>query len=484
MPFRFYSTGRICSLVSLLIPLLASAQLTWNSDVVVFGTEQEERQPQIVTISPTLFRAFCVRDDAALSTRRSLNFGDGWAAFSDRSYQAALQLLAVVADNNYSYALTAAPVQISRISHESESWPDEQPITLDIGASTLVTAHMVTDADFAPDDAYLHLFALLRANDGGVVLRYARSEDSGISFGAWQTVDSLLSIEDSSAAISSTVTWHGDAERLWVAVNVDRPGTTGEQIQLYSSDDLGETWSLPLTPDSSSYAQFSPTLGARDTTIVLAYARRTSASLARDVFLTYSPDNGLSWPEPLPLTDHVFDDMYPRVVVTEFTIGLTYTRAQVDQSYGTLYHRWAELHEPWNWSEAEFAVSPQSGVRLSDRVSVCPDRNFCAAVWTGLIGGTDGDIFFDSQWRGLATQPHGEPRSSASMRETSAGTFEFELPSGRPQALRVFDLLGRQVLTGDIGPGQSVWQVPHGLPTGSYWLTVAQSPPLRFTVVR
>lgn len=485
MPYRFFNIGRVCSLLCALAPIAAVAQLDWDNDVVVFGTEQDERQPHLVTIEPGVFRAFCVRDDTLLSTRKSQLGGEAWASFHNLPFGESTRLYSTAADNEYSYVLTGDPLLMTRIAHPASDWSNSQLVSIPIADYAPHAGLIFTDAVFAPDDPHLHGISLLQNEVEGWLLHYFRSEDQGLNVQFSSTVDDSLSIADTSVAVSGTMTWSGEDERLWVAVAVDRPGSTGEQIRLYYSDEMGLSWSAPLTPDSSSYAQYSPVLVGQGETIVLSYSRRTSASLARDIFVTYSPDNGVSWAEPMQMTDHAFDDVSARVVITDASIGLLYARVQVQQSHGQLFFRSAPTDQPWRWEASEVPVTVADAVRVSDAIALVPNGPHCAAAWTSEVIGDDGDIVFDGEWRGLAVESQrNDFVNTIQVSSISPGAFEFDLPRGKSETLILFDVLGRTVLREQLGPGRTTWRAPYWLPSGTYWLSVRHAQVMSLRIAR
>ncbi len=330
---------------------------------------------------------------------------------------------------------------------------------------------MISDHLFAPDDPFLHIFVLAGVPDGTSMLGYLHAENHGQNWYGlgWFAVN--LPTQDSSASISGAVTWEGEDEHLWVAATVDRPGTTGEQIALFHSDNLGENWSESLTPDSSTYAQSNPVLVGFESTLMLVYQRRVSASLARDIFAIYSPDNGVSWSEPLQLTNHPFDDVAPKLAFANGEFGLVYARAAVQQEHGQLFFRSTSLTQPWAWNE-EIAICDEGALILNEGFALSDAADGFAAVWSGRLVGDDGDIFFDGSWRGTAIDaPRSEERNSINVfPNPSTGWLELSSDNRQARTITLFDILGREVAQTELTQGVTIWQLPGALPSGSYWL--------------
>jgi len=344
---------------------------------------------------------------------------------------------------------------------------------------------MISDYEFELNDPYIHMFGLARDQNGNGSLCHLYGSNHGASWSGIRWFQSDLSIQDSSSSIAAAVTWSGENERLWAAITLDRPGTIDEQVVLYYSDDLGQTWSNGLTPDSSSYEQLSPTMIGYEETIMLAYERRNSASIAHDIYYVYSPDNGVSWSEPLQLTDHAFDDTRPELELSSNVIGLFYGRAQVQQAAGQLLFRQAPLSEPWAW-ETETAVSETNAFNILEGYSAASDADGFAVVWSGRLVGDDADIFFDASWRGTSVNEPQFPVTSGALfsQNPVTGRIEYELPQGAHVVAKLYNMLGRTVNQTTLSGSRGIWSVPENLPSGSYWLSAKSSIPLRIQIIR
>lgn len=485
MPYKFYSSLLICSfLIELIIPFSARAQLDWDDDVVAFGTEQNETKPILVSIAEERFRAFCLADGQFLRTRRSLVHGEAWESFSDRELLPTSEWIAT-SDHEYSYVCQVGTTGIFRISHSDAIWQAENEIYVVTDQETVFACDIATDVEFDSDDTFLHGCCLYRSHEGNNVLAYFRSEDLAQSIAEFLPIDSLFQIQDSSGSVSTTMTWSGEDEKIWIAVTKDRPGSTGEQIFLYSSENLGQTWSDPITPDSSSYAQYQPSLIGIGEMIMLAYQRRNSASIARDIFTVYSPDNGITWSEPLQLTDHPFDDIQPQLTLSGGQIGLFYARSQIHEAPGDLLFRSSNIIEPWIWS-AEEMVSEPDGYLVTEGYSSAGNADGFSALWSGRVVGDDGDILFDGSWRGTSTnRPNLEPTPRVQMRASAtSGWIEYDIPRGQKIIASLYDVLGRTVAQATLIEGAGIWKIPQTVPSGAYWLSYPRGQSIRVNVIK
>lgn len=297
MRCKFFSIGRLFRLLLIFACWQVSyAQLDWHDNVVVYGSEDDEVNPLITPQWNGQYRAFCLRDSSRLSTRRSLLSGSAWESFDDLELNETARDFGAVSDAVFSYVWSSRSGRIWRINHDSTVWSSAAPLQVDSGAVPFVALDAYSDFLFDPVDTYLHGCFIQSSTPSNTTLTYFRSENRALSVSLASVVDSSFQIQDSSVSVAVCATWSGEEEKLWIAAATDRPGTVGEQIRLYSSDDLGQSWLTPITPDSSSYAMMQPTLASYGELLMLAYQRRNSASLAREVFVTYSPDNGVSCP--------------------------------------------------------------------------------------------------------------------------------------------------------------------------------------------
>lgn len=478
MQFKFFNTGLICSFWLVLTAGDVLAQLDWSQDAVVFGTNAAEFSPQIVPIPNGQFRAFCLTDSQRIRTRLSSLRGEAWQAFADLHSDENLTQFWVAADSQYTF-IFSSDGHLRRISHSESNWEDNWGIAVLPSQTTILKARLFVDSDFDQDESYLHGLVLYRNSQNATLLDYFLSEDQAFSLSHLGTIDSAFAIQDSNASVSGAYTWTGDAERLWAAMSFDRPGSTGPQVALYYSDDIGQSWSSRITPDTSSYSQVAPDISGFEETLVLTYQRRNSSSIANDIYSTYSPDNGVSWSQPLQLTNHAFDDVKPSVVISDEIIGLFYGRLQVQLQTGQIYTRTASLDEPWNW-QPETEVCGNDDFNVDDGFHATRDQEGFAAVWTGRIVGEDGDVFFDASWRGLSVigeQP--ESPSEVQLSPSSMhGMIEYRLPNTMPVKLQMYDILGRLVAEAALSGPRGVWAVPEQIASGTYLLSAGDSSPI------
>ncbi len=486
MPFKFFNTGLLFSTVlALIVAPTTYAQLDWDEDVVVFGTDGIEYGPSITSIGNSQFRAICSSGIQSVLTRRSQIGGEAWGVSDELMFDIEVyDHFRAVSDNQYAYMWDEAG-GIWRIPHTQTEWPDDDPVMVFPNSTFMYDLNFVSDAPVEPVDSYLHGVAVYQDNLGEVHFSYCRSADHAGTFSSYGEIDSAFLYNGPSITVAAAYTWTGNDERLWAAITLDRPGTIGEQVTLYYSDDLGQSWSSRFTPDSSSYEQLSPSIVGFGETIMVAYERRNSASVAHDVYFIYSPDNGESWSEPIQLTDHTFDDTKPELELSGNTVGLFYSRAQVQAAAGQLLFRQTSLDQPWAW-ELETIVSEPDAFMVAEGYSGTSNENGFAAVWSGRLVGDDGDIFFDASWRGLTVN---ERRRSAPSRARLSqnpltGRIEYELPRGTQITATLFDMLGRTVNQTTLVGSNGVWNTPSFLPSGTYILSAQSSLPLKIQIAR
>jgi hypothetical protein len=485
MRCRFSSIGRRFSfLLMVLFGQATFAQLDWQDNVVVFGSGDDESLPLITSMHNGQYRAFCLRNSFDLSTRRSHLNGSAWESFSDLEVALSNTEMGAESDIGYSYVWSKVEGNIRRIAHENSTWSELQILSLDSTVSAFSAINLTTDFAFDPVDTYLHGCYLHSQSPTNAVLAYFRSEDHAATVSFRSQIQSNLQLQDSSSSLATAVSWSGEEEKIWTAVTVDRPGTTGEQILFFNSENFGQSWSAPIIVDSSSYAMMHPSMTAQDELIMMAYQRRNNASIAREIFMVYSPDNGMSWSEPLQLTDNPFDDFKPRLLVSGERLGLFYVRAQTQNDSGALFFREASLGEPWNWSP-EVSVSENSSFKVSQGYAATSDDNGFAAVWSSRVVGEDNDILFNASWRGVAVEDQFSQSNSETpqLSYTRAGFLQYDLPRGIPSEIVLYDLLGRKVAQSTLS-GRGVWSLPSNLPSGNYWAKGKLTNALRVQVVR
>ncbi|MBK6765959.1 MAG: exo-alpha-sialidase [bacterium] len=456
-------------------PTLLFAQLDWDDDRTVFSTAQHEWSPCIVAeYWLGEYRAFCVRENGHLSMRRTETYGDGWGQFTDIEWGVEEPLLQAAADQAHVClavsGVGASTAHAFRLPRGGDEWP--APVTLVdfVDTAEVRTLAMISDMNFTLDDTYYHAAIVGRGSDSAPFVAYVRSEDYGQSWSVPVVAASGFQIQDTSASVSLCVTWGSFDERVWIAVTQDRPGSIGEQVVLYFSDDLGATWSAGFVPDSSSYAQSHPSLAGLDWNLTLTYQRRNNTSITREIFTTYTPDNGTSWSEPLQLTDSPLDDIRPQLCASEGRFGLIFGRTAINHVAGDLLFRSTSLDAPWVW-EPETMINEATDSYWGEGFSISSRAGSFAVAWNGRIVDNDGDVFFDGSWRGLAADDQ-DPSAQTEInfsQNGGTGLIEVQNLSTRALEIKLYDLLGRETARTTVKAGLTIWRLPDALPTGTYW---------------
>ena len=473
MPCRYFRNWLAISLLG--AASLIAQPLDWHTDVVCYGTDQHEWSPQIVSLPGGALRTFCLRDQTQLSARMSVTGGETWDTFSDAAASGDSTRMTAEADSDYSYLVSwrrgGHELALHRMPLFSSEWP-ESPLQLSLPDSlSLLAVDITTDAAIWPDDTFLYLCWLAHSSSGGV-LGFARSESRGEDWTFSAVVEQGIPLSDSTSVISMVVSWTTELQQsLTIAAERDRPGSIGEEIVLFHSDDYGLTWDSGRTIDSSAYAQQQPTLTARGDTVLLAYARRSSAAITRDIFYTFTLEDGGEWSAPEALTEGFADEHLPKLLNSPasglFSLGYLSSAAQSET--GWLYTRTAQMSEPWSWSDAS-SVSDNHAVYVREGWDACAHEDGFAAVWTSRFVGDDGDVMFDASWRNVSVGPRPLSKSERVLvyPNPTYGALTIESGDARRELL-LYDLLGRRVADYEVS-GTKMISLPHNLPQGSYFL--------------
>lgn len=479
MPCKYFRNSLAVSI--LIASSLVAQPLDWHTDVVCFGTDQHEWAPQIISLPGGALRSFCLRDQSHLSARMSLTGGETWDTFHDVVATGDSTRMVAESDADFSYVISwrrgGHTIVLHKMPLFSSEWP-ESPLSLDLPDSLLLmAADLTTDAAIWPDDTFLYLCWLARSPSGGV-LGFARSESRGDDWTFSTMVAQGIPLSDSTSVISMAVSWTTEwLQSLTIATERDRPGSIGEEIVLYHSDDYGLTWDTGRAVDPSAYPQQQPTLTARGDTVLLAYARRNSAAITRDVFYTFTLEDGGEWTEPVALAATIADEHLPKLLNSPESglFSLCYLQGGVQVETGSLRARVAQISEPWTWSE-ESDVSDGQTVYVREGWDACAHEDGFAAVWTSRFVGDDGDVMFDASWRNVSVGPN--PSSVADQLEIypnpTPGNLTIAGGATKSEVL-LYDLLGRRVAAYEVSGVRNL-SLPLNLPQGTYYLRAEGKP--------
>ena len=406
-------------------------------------------------------------------------------------------------DLDYSYFVcygeSSSEKRLYRFTPTSYDWSEALQTVLPPGLGGNVDAMAAaTDASAQPGDPYLNVCWAEGLQTGVVTFWFAQSRDRGASFLAPVSVHSQQVFDMLTVAVATTVGWSGEDEVLLAAAPEDRPGSVPEMIAIYRSADQGLHWSAGTSVDPSAYAQREPSLAGFGNHVFMAYSRRADAAAQRDIYFVYSPDGGVTYSDPEPLTGGPADDFTPQIVVDHdgqyFHVFYLTGAVQGDES--TLMVVSGLVESPWDIGEPEM-VSDSGSVVNAGGYSVAVAPSGIGAVWTSRFPLGDTDIRFDASWRGNSSHlvrtflpSRSEIGSCYPNPFNGVVIVPLHLRATQDVSLDLSDVLGRHVTTVFVGlmsPGIHQLSVDFGAcPTGAYWLRMrgTSDPPQRLLLLR
>ncbi len=495
---------RSASLVLLLLVKTVTAQpLDWSGDMTIFGTSADEQQPAISAAGMDTLHAFCIVAEDSLALKRSTDAGASWSVASMIASTMSNPQITATSDNAYSYYVCSSAQSTTkhlyRLTTSVDEWSEALETELPPGFGGNIDAlAAATDVAAQPSEPYLNVCWIEGVQTGLTGLCFVQSRDRGGTFLSPVLVHAQQIFADLAAGVAIAETWSGEAETLHIAATQDRPGSVPEEIRLYRSTNQGQQWNGGVTLDSSAYAQLDPALVSFGNTLCLAYTRRSDVTAQRDIYFVYSPDGGVTFSDPVSLTDAISDDFEPRLAVdaTGQFLHIFYLSGQVLEEESTLMLITAPVAAPWDVSDP-VAISDSNSVASAGGYYVTPTTAGIAAVWTARFALGDLDVHFDASWRGNGVTPRSEV-IPATIGITAcypnpfngSTTVTIRTPMAQRLALDVTDLLGRRIETISLdamSPGSHNVRLNFPeLSSGNYWLSLRGSPapPLRLTLLR
>ena len=485
-----------------LVNCVTAQPLDWDSDATVFGTARDEFQPGLTTTGSNVLHAFCLIDEDSMAVKRSGSGGMAWSSASKVPVPWPGTRLCSADDNVYSYVIAYSTQmsvkQFSRFDHLSNTWP-EFPLEIPVGfGSNADRMVMITDRVNEPDDPYINVCWTEGIADGTMNVGFVQSRNQGNSFEVASLVHSTTLVPQAPSGLTIAVTWSGEAEVIHIAVTRDRAGSTPEEVVLFASDNQGATWSDPMTVDSSTYAQHDPSLAAYESTLFLAYSRRSDVTSQRDIYFVYSPDGGETYSDPAVLTDDEADDFDPHVVLDVFngTFHVFYLSGVVLDEHSTLMLRSGSISTPWVIGDA-IEISDSGSVLSSGEYWVTANTAGLAALWTSSFELGDSDVKFDASWRGAGVNdqssilPVTNELGNCYPNPFNAVTsVPLNLSHSQSVVLEVRNLLGQRVMSvpcGNLPPGDHAIMLDmSGQSSGAYWVWIANAaaPPIHAVLLK
>ncbi|MBU0690775.1 T9SS type A sorting domain-containing protein [bacterium] len=461
--------------------------LDWDIDRIACGLSSSEHHPLITSVNGIL-QLSCDTGDGWIITRFSANNGLTWGPIQQIKPAGFDTKTASCTDGQNTYLSVFVPsedtLKLYRFDGEQQL-ADSHWIYFG-AAYDEPSICMTSDYRFESDEPFLNIvWQEYYWSSGRIQGMFSQSRDQAQSFDDPEMVFEAMNDSPIFGNIVATVTWSGETEKTWVGGTVDRLGSIGEQVVLYSKIE-GSGWQS-VEIDSSAYTQVDLSIAGYEATLLAAYARRINAASQKEVFFAYSLNNGDEFTYPLQLTSGNTDEYDPKIVICPELnrFAIFYLSSEAQQEPATIWMIEGDLTAPWLISEA-ISVCENGHAFRTGGYDACATPAGFATVWAGLglLEGTD--IWFDASWQGESSQP-----IPAIPTETRLGvpypnpfnssvTIPLELSHGSDIEIFVHDILGREVLRksfGSLSLGNHPLQLDFaGLPSGDYFIGVKGIP--------
>lgn len=466
---------------------LNAENLDWDTDRIACGLSSSEHHPQITSANGVL-QLSCDTGDGWIITRFSTNNGLTWGPIQQINATGFDTKTASCTDGQNSYLSVFVPggdtLKVYRFD-SNQQLADSNWIYFG-SAYDGSSVCMTSDYRFDPEEPYVNIvWQEYYWSSGRMQGMFSQSQDQGESFSTPDMVYETFNDSPLYGNIVTTATWSGESEKTWVGGTVDRLGSIGEEVVLYSKNG-GNAWQS-VAIDTSAYTQVDLSLAGYQSTLFAAYARRINAASQKEIFLVYSLNNGADFVDPVQLTGSNADDYNPEVVICPELnrFAVFYQSSEVQQEPATIWVIEGELTSPWLISEAVQVCATEQALRTGG-YDACATAEGFAVVWTGLsiLEGTD--IWFDASWQGESVEPisviPADIRIGAPFPNpfNSSLTIPIELTHNRNIELLIYDISGRAVLRRSIGEltaGQHSIPIGFtGLPSGSYFIGATEIP--------
>ena len=500
----------ICRSLGVVILLAWSAcaraqSLDWSGDVTLFGTTDNEHDP-VLTIMPAsgMTRAFCIARYDSVCMKVSTDNGASWSSCATLPTFAQLTRVNAAADGQFEYALvtanTSSAKTLYRFGPRENDWRAAMHCAVAPNCTgNVIASALVNDAAAGLGDPTVNACWIERAPaTNHYSAWHSQSRDRGVSFQAANELFSFENPDAMAAGMDMAASWTESSERLIVAATVDRPGSIPEQIRVFTSEDQGLTWGDSTAIDDAAFAQCEPSLAAYQNTVLLVYARRINASSERDIFLSYSPDGGLSFSPPLAITDSLADEHAPNIRISSsgesFTIFYLADNGVDEPS--TVLVREGMVATPWQVGSA-MPISEIGGAVRDGGLCGAAGPLGMAVAWTSRFPLGDTDVKFDASWRGVRVSdqlPNLPVRIALGQNFPNPFNASTVLPLSLNRAMNarviVIDIMGRRAMevdAGFMGAGRHEIVLDlSNLPSGVYWSRIygAQIQPVRMVLVK
>ena len=487
-----------------LVNIVTAQPLDWSGELAIFGTVQNEHSPCVAIAGPSVLQAFCIVADDTLAMKRSSNSGESWSAVSKLVSAIPAPRLMTASDYEFTYAICSSiessSKHLCRFAANANLWSDAVETELPLGFGANVDAlSAATDASVQPDDPYLNVCWKEGANEGAGNLWFVQSQDQGITFSSPVLVHAEgLVTGNVDVGVAIATTWSGEEENIHIASTQDREGSIPQEIKIYSSSNQGLQWNTGISVDAAAYAQFDPSLTAFGNNLFLVYMRRSDVTSQRDIYFVYSPDEGVTFSDPVSLTPDSTDDASPQIVMDvdgEF-FYVFYLTGEENDDHSTLMFRRGAVAAPWVIDEAA-AICENEDVFSSGGYAITSGSMGIAATWTSEFVLGDQDVHFDASWRGTSIEQHSAFLPIKSMLgECYPNPFNgslslpLDLHSTQTVTLVVLNMLGQRVQTlsyGPMTPGSHILSTDlRNLSSGTYYFRLQNSnqPPIRAVLIK
>lgn len=173
---------------------------------------------------------------------------------------------------------------------------------------------------------HVYVFWIEKAEDNSTNIVFAKSDDSGNSFGKSANITS----SKGNVGIPKIASDDNNVYLLW-----EDNSKGGYEIQLAKSTDAGSTFTAPVNISNNSGSSGAPQLVVMKNKIYVVWMDDTNKNY--EIFFAKSEDSGLTFSKPLDISNTSGDSGYAQLSVSSVNVYVVWTETMSDTNYDIMF---------------------------------------------------------------------------------------------------------------------------------------------------
>ena len=336
-----------------------------------------------------------------------------------------------------------------------------------IDSNDAVRVRLALDDDVWPNEYWLYVSYI---NDDIIYddVKFRRSVDFG------ETWPDSICVDLSGNQYDNNDIAFGNDDEIYIVSLNDNKGEA--DVVVIKSTNFGITWGDPVIISQNDKAAFPRIAASHSNNSVVVLYEYWYSSTDRDIYYSYSTNEGTSWTIHNYLDNSTDEERFPSICAEHSSTSSDFHACWFDD--GNINYTFTDyISDGW---ESQCQVNDQSNASDGDFPAISSINNEKLVVWAGT--GNALDIYFDKDpSNGIEENSIQIPVQANLLQNypnpfNPTTTLEYQIPKSSFVTLKIYDVMGKEVVTlvkGKKSPGtySTTFDASH-LSSGAYFYRI------------